>query len=274
MIPRFGWGPFAGILKQAKMLTGADDHRLFLKWLVFAGVLVFAGYLIWKLGLLGLLFSSDKSFLSFFILLIFIGTTLHCAVRIFRTSREINLTRCIGEILEGSVEGKLTRESAGVVLSGRTALPSCIMGDYIADLIKIYLHHVGVRKENGGNGDPIGLMESYEKDLKNSSEIGWFLSDMVIKIGLLGTVVGFIIMLSSVSNVSAIDASVMQDILTHMSGGMGVALYTTLTGLICGALLGLQCHFLDRGTETLVVMMVRISEVQVMPRLGGGGELG
>lgn len=272
MTRRFGWGPLAGIWKQARMPGAAGDHRLFLKWLVFAGVLIFTGFLVWRLGLLGLLFSSDKSFLSLFILLIFVGTTLHCAVQTLRISREINLTRRIGEILEGSTRGKLAKKGGEVVLGSKAVLPSCVMSDYITDLMKISSRPASLRKEGGGNGDSLGLMESYEKDLKNSSEIGWFLSDLVLKIGLLGTVVGFIIMLSSVSDVSAIDASVMQDILTHMSGGMGVALYTTLTGLICGALLGLQYHFLDRGTESLVAMMVRISEIQVTPRLGRGGK--
>ena len=273
MTRRFKGGLFAALWKQAKTSGAGEDHRLFLKWMIFAGALIFTCFLVWRLGLLGLLFSSDKSFLSLFILLLFVGTTLHCAIQTFRVSREINLTRRIGKILENSAKGKLAKKREGVVLGSKTVLPSCVMSDYIADLMKMSSRPpTRKREKDAASRDTLGLLESYEKDLKNSSEIGWFLSDLVLKIGLLGTVVGFIIMLSSVSNVSAIDASVMQDILTHMSGGMGVALYTTLTGLICGALLGLQYHFLDRGTESLVAMMVRISEVQVTPRMGGTGE--
>ncbi len=275
MTRRFEGGPLAAIWQRAGASGGAEDHRLFLKWLVFAGVLIFAAFLIWRLGLLGLLFSSDKSFLSLFILLLFAGTTLHCAIQTFHISREINLTRRIIEIFEASTKGRLAKKGGGVVLGSKAALPSCVMSDYIADLMRISTRPPHLkREEDAANRDSLGLLESYERDLKNSSEIGWFLSDLVLKIGLLGTVVGFIIMLSSVSDVSAIDASVMQDILTHMSGGMGVALYTTLTGLICGALLGLQYHFLDRGTESLVAMMVRVSEVHVTPRLGGGSKSG
>ena len=273
MIRRFGWGLLSGIWKQTRMSGAVEDHRLFLKWLIFAGVVTFTCFLIWRLGLLGLLFSSDKSFLSLFILLLFAGTTLHCSIQIFHVSKEINLTRCISEILEGRAKGKFSQNKGKVLLDSKTVLPSCVMSDYITDLIKISSRSPNFRREKeSANRGSLGLLESYEKKLKNNSEIGWFLSDLVLKIGLLGTVVGFIIMLSSVSDVSAIDAGVMQDILTHMSGGMGVALYTTMTGLICGALLGLQYHFLDRGIENLVAMMVRISEVQVTPRLGLGSQ--
>ncbi len=275
MTRRFGLGPIAEIWRQVQTPGAAADHRLFLKWLVFAGVLIFTAFLIWRLGLLGLLFSSDKSFLSLFILFLFVGTTIHCAIQTFHISREINFTRRISEIFEASAKGRLAKKGGGLVLGGKAALPSCVMSDYIADLMKMSSRPPHLkREEDSANRDSLGLLESYERDLKNSSEIGWFLSDLVLKIGLLGTVVGFIIMLSSVSDVSVIDASAMQDILTHMSGGMGVALYTTLTGLTCGALLGLQYHFLDRGTESLVAMMVRVSEVHVTPRLGGGTKSG
>ena len=52
-----------------------------------------------------------------------------------------------------------------------------------------------------------------------------------------------------------------------MSGGMAVALYTTLCGLIGGILLKLEYYFLEGGTEELVAMVAEITEVYVVPVL-------
>ncbi len=48
---------------------------------------------------------------------------------------------------------------------------------------------------------------------------------------------------------------------------MGIALFTTLTGLVCGMLLALQYQFLDRGSDDLIALMIRVVDVQVTPYL-------
>jgi hypothetical protein len=50
-----------------------------------------------------------------------------------------------------------------------------------------------------------------------------------------------------------------------MSDGMRIALYTTLTGLIAGMLLGLQYQILDRAADRLLALIIEISEVD-LPR--------
>lgn len=73
------------------------------------------------------------------------------------------------------------------------------------------------------------------------SEIGWFVSDMLLTLGMIGTVAGFIYMLSSsFSDMNPQNALSMQGVLVKMSRGMSTALYTTAAGLICSMLLKLQ----------------------------------
>lgn len=73
---------------------------------------------------------------------------------------------------------------------------------------------------------------------------GWFASDLCLKLGLLGTIVGFIFMLAPIRDLSAFDPTNLQNALKDMSGGMAVALYTTLAGLTCHILLRLQYQLL------------------------------
>ena len=90
------------------------------------------------------------------------------------------------------------------------------------------------------NSTSSDLNDVYNSRLKGPQEIGWFVSDMMLKLGLLGTIIGFIFMLGSVANIADFDVSNMQKILRHMSNGMGTALYTTLTGLVCSVLSAMQ----------------------------------
>jgi hypothetical protein len=82
------------------------------------------------------------------------------------------------------------------------------------------------------------------------SDIGWFVSDMLLTLGMIGTVAGFIYMLSSsFSEMDPQNVASMQGVLAKMSCGMSTALYTTAAGLVCSLLLKLQLfnftHHLD-----------------------------
>ena len=59
-------------------------------------------------------------------------------------------------------------------------------------------------------------------------------------------------MLLPVSSIREFDSSVMQQLLASMSGGMAVALYTTLTGLITSTLLRFQYYILESAAADMV----------------------
>jgi biopolymer transport protein ExbB/TolQ len=68
---------------------------------------------------------------------------------------------------------------------------------------------------------------------------------VLLKLGLVGTVVGFILMLMPVGQIGAFDPDLMKELLASMSAGMSVALYTTLAGLVTSTLLKGQYYLLD-----------------------------
>ena len=62
----------------------------------------------------------------------------------------------------------------------------------------------------------------------SKAELGWFVSDFCLTLGMIGTVAGFIFMLSSsFANIDVSNVSSLQNVLSHMSAGMATALYTT-----------------------------------------------
>jgi len=87
-------------------------------------------------------------------------------------------------------------------------------------------------------------------------ETAWWFAASAIKLGLLGTVVGFIFMASRIGGMASFDVDQIQALLTQMTAGMAIALYTTLVGLIANLWLGLQLLLLDRTADRIVADIV------------------
>ena len=92
-----------------------------------------------------------------------------------------------------------------------------------------------------------------EDDMVRWLNHGWFAADSVLKIGLLGTIIGFILMLAPIGELTSFDASSLQSALAAMSAGMAVALYTTLTGLIANIILRFQFQFLADAMQKRLI---------------------
>lgn len=87
-------------------------------------------------------------------------------------------------------------------------------------------------------------------------ETAWWFASATIKLGLLGTVVGFIVMSSQIGRMPSFDLDQVQAMLKQMTQGMAIALYTTLVGLVANLWLGLQLLLLDRTADRVVADIV------------------
>lgn len=252
---------------QRKLMATSDvergEHHLLLTWLVFTGTLVFALFVGWQEDLLPQLYETDRSRISFAITLIYILITAHCANRISRLSYESNEVDRLSRFIHDNPQAGLTIQDDMASLDGYGPIPDSYMRRYLRDLV--YQHRAEqTTDDNNTNRD---LIEVYAAKLKGPQEIGWFATDIMLKLGLLGTIVGFIMMLGSVANVKDFDVSTMQKILQLMSSGMGTALYTTMAGLSCSMLAAAQYYMLDRSADSMLESMQHVSEVCLKPAL-------
>ncbi len=72
-------------------------------------------------------------------------------------------------------------------------------------------------------------------------EIGWFIAEACLALGMIGTVTGFLLMLNGAFiEIDLSNPTTIQNSLIKMALGMSTALYTTLTGLICSLTLKIQ----------------------------------
>ena len=91
-----------------------------------------------------------------------------------------------------------------------------------------------------------------QDELSNRHALGYLAVDILLKLGLTGTVIGFILMLLPIGEITDFDPQILQKLLGTMSGGMAVALYTTLTGLVTSMLLKFQYFLLDSDLSNTI----------------------
>jgi len=84
------------------------------------------------------------------------------------------------------------------------------------------------------------------KDAEETIESGWLWSDIVLSLGMIGTVIGFMMMLAGFVGVDFSDFDSVQALITKLSAGMATSLSTTLVGLIASVILKLQFFGLER----------------------------
>lgn len=237
----------------------AGAYTAFFRWLIFFGILVFGGFVATRNDLVGQLLRSDDSYLSGVILVLFLLTSLDAGRRARHLGNELCTAMDISSRIQQGEPMFASDAETGVRFSQEQQASS-------------YAHHhllllANKTFQHGSLCNQDLLLERLENALGRGHETGWFLADLMIRLGLLGTVIGFIFMLGSVAQVSSVDIHALQQLLTNMSGGMRIALYTTLTGLGAGILLGFQYRLLDQAVDHLMAEIIELSEVHVTSQL-------
>ena len=195
-------------------------NNIFLKWLFGLILIICIFYLLFYYGFISELFENDISFISPVILFIFAVSTIFVGY-------QVNLLQiCINTL-------KISDDMLNIETSTKTKQQNY----YIACIYEL--------SEQANESNLSNMHELLELRLSKYLRIVSFIVDLLIRLGLVGTVIGFILMLQSVTLIENFDIGLMQDLMKNMSTGMMVALYTTLTGLITAIVLMLQNKYLE-----------------------------
>ena len=236
-------------------------HQFTQIWLLQASIVAFAFYVMLDRNYLQTMFEADQSYLSSVILAAFLCASGHVAWFIFRTSS------CIEESLKAvNADPSSFIE---VVTDGPTGSPRHGARDFVQTYMRDLTGEGGGGATDGAKaGDTSFILEVYADRLRSPVELGWYLVDILIRLGLIGTIIGFILILGALADGPAPTGDNIQALLISMSGGMGTALYTTLAGLVAGTLLGLQYSVLSRSVEQQIGLLIRIRNRTLNARAG------
>jgi hypothetical protein len=234
-----------------------NDHLPLLRWLMFTGVSAFGFVLAWQYGLFQLMLASDKTHISAIIAVLYVAATVHCFVRTVTISRETDRAHRVFALLSRDTTG--LRVTANDVLTADGArLPAGQITSHIRNLI------LKAALQNNHRLDQTLLLRGLADALRGPNQLGSFASDALMKLGLLGTIIGFILMLAPIAGLDAADRASVKSSMGLMSDGMAVAMYTTLSGLVGSILLQTQYYMLDGATAKLFALATDLTEVFVV----------
>jgi len=231
----------------------AADGAPLLRWMIFTGACAFAAVLLWHYGLIRLMIASDRTYISSVIGVLYVGASLHCLWRTIVVSREGDAGRRAAETIAAG--------EVNFAAGGRDVLPAGLLADHIRDLVQ------KAQTQGAGRLDQTLLLRSLADQMRGSNGFGAFASDTLMKLGLLGTIIGFIIMLAPIAGLDATDRTLLKSSMGLMGDGMAVAMYTTLAGLLGSILLKMQYYMLDTATARIFSHAVRLTETHVVPAL-------
>jgi hypothetical protein len=229
-----------------------------LHWMIFTGLCAFAGVLLWQYGLIRLMVASDRTYISSIICVLYLASSLHCLWRTLAIAREADASRDAALVL---VRPGTSAAADTATSSWRDALPPGLVSDHIRNLV------VKAETQASGRIDQTLLLRSLADRLRGSNGFGAFASDTLMKLGLLGTIIGFIVMLAPIAGLDATDRAMMKSSMGLMSDGMAIAMYTTLAGLVGSILLKVQYYMLDAATARVFSQAVTLTETRVVPAL-------
>lgn len=209
---------------HATLALERQPHGLFLLWLAYMGLLLFGAWLLWQAGAWYRLVNADPTGLTVSIVLLFAGCSAWAGRRAW---------------VLGQQRQRLDAQLAGTA----TAATSTTSASWGAE------YHEGCARPGA---DPGIWLQVLGERAHGPHEMAWWLNGIQLKLGLLGKVIGFSILALQLGQMDSFDPSQSAQLLKSLTGGLGIALLTTVTGLAGNILLGLQLMRLDRFADTLV----------------------
>jgi hypothetical protein len=197
----------------------AGVEPIWLEWLALGGLLAFGTWLLGVRGVWALLLNADPTGITLVISVVFLAATLWCGAR------------------------------ARVLQRERHALAHDLPGSWIAD----YRH--ALHAEPRDAAAPLDLLLERTHGPHGTA---WWVNGIQLKLGLLGKVIGFSILALQIGRMQNLDPAQSQELLKSLTTGLGVALLTTMVGLVGNILLGLQLTRLDRYADALVADAQRL----------------
>ena len=234
-----------------------SDYVPLLRWLIFTGVSVFGFVLAWHFGLLRLMLASDKTHISAIICALYFIVSLHCLMQTIAVSRELNSgQRAYALVSRGTPNFEVVGRDV-VIGDGARLPPGRVTGHNRNPILT-------AGPQRRAPFDQTLRLRALADALRRPHQLGAFASDSLMKLGLLGTIVGFILMLAPIAGLDAADRASVKGSMGLMSDGMAVAMYTTLTGLVGSILVQTQYYMLDTATAKLFALATDLTEVFVV----------
>jgi len=192
-------------------------YLLLFRWLLVNVVGFFLLSVAYMYGWVDMVLIADQTFISVLIFGTFLWGLLISGIRTFKTSRELNYAKT----------------------------------DIDKSKWKKVIDNLYDEKVS-----PAQVIEALRTKMIARMSIVKWLANSLVMMGLIGTVVGFIIALSGIDPAFASDITLIGKMVATLISGLGTAMYTTLVGSVLNLWLLANYHILAEGTANLFATLL------------------
>lgn len=237
------------------------DYAPVLRWLVVMVLVALAMLTLWQMGLLATVLQSDHTRISLIIFALFILTSLNALFQAVDISRELIAARRAQAVIEAESSTGFRLLGVNVLTGAGTLVEPGILTTHVANLIR--------KADLGPTGrlDQTLLLRNVADRLRHREKLGLFVSEGLLRLALLGTAIGFILMLIPIAGLTSFDAETLRGALAGMTGGMAVALNVTVSGIAAALVLKFEYFQLDEAIGELFSTIAEVSEIHVVPAI-------
>lgn len=224
-------------------------------WILLAGLVSLAAVMLYDYGFLTYMYQADSSRISIIITVLFVAFSAYCLFILVQFSKELSVA---AEASQRLARGEDARHEGETLWVGDYRMPAVrLVTEHLLDLM--------LKRERHAEAQQGVLLDSFISQFRSRTRFGTYAADVLYKLGMLGTVVGFILMLGTMDAMEDFTTESLRTSLQSMTGGMATALLTTIAGLVCGLILRLQFNLAEAVAADVVKKTVRIGDIYLAP---------
>lgn len=214
---------------MAKQNSGNTEYALIMWWLLVNALGAVFVVIAWKSGWVSDIIALDSLYISRAIIVFSIIALLGCTVKIWKTSRELNIAQSyVRHIERGDKESQLAIESGTSLVAGFISDTRGLKGDDRRDIGEIFADNMGI----------------------SITSVAYNIGRLAA-LGFIGTLVGIAIALK-VFDIPLTDSTQVLALFNKVPPGLRIAVYPALLGGIGALWLDFQFQILDEGTQKLI----------------------
>jgi hypothetical protein len=239
-------------------------HKLFLSWLLYITVVIFAIIGMTFLGLPQIMIRHDHSHLSLVLLVVYVFGEIFAGVQVLSVSKQHrSLTEALKWLRENALSDVMSTDDAVVLVSQN--------GSHFRIAASPFANHVSALCDRAKNDpkhriDQRILMDVLASKLERNASIGEFFASQIIWIGILATV-GGVVMAFWPFMQAGVNLDAMRNNLGAFFAGIAVAFIPCTASFLFKIALNVNGRLLNEGVEETLDVATVISETHIIPYL-------
>jgi biopolymer transport protein ExbB/TolQ len=226
------------------------SKRFFLLWFFYINSVIGLMLISYWMGIFQLGFQYDKSYLSFVILGWWVIAEAVIGLNVWSQTREFRALESFKKQL--AVDNNL-----------KSVL---MMPQFENTLVAKHVDYIVRRYENSKQSvDQTQMAAALERRLMNRNSFGWLASNLMVFLGLLGTVIGIVLTFwPFIDTTTAIDIARIQTHLSSIFAGVGAAFFPSIYSAIFCVFILISDRISNNSTHTLLNDLTAFSETEVL----------